>query len=56
MMNSDAARLEQALLQVAERAAADPEFRALALRDAGAAISRVSSKSLPKDNKVQVRQ
>lgn len=43
--------LEQALLQVAQRATADPEFRALAIRDAGAAISRVSSKSLPKDKR-----
>jgi hypothetical protein len=41
--------LQQMLLKVTRRAAIDPEFRALALRDGAAAISKVTSKPLPKD-------
>jgi hypothetical protein len=39
--------LQQMIAKIFQRAAVDPEFRALALRDSAAAISQVSSKSLP---------
>lgn len=41
--------LQQMLLKIIRRTAIDPEFRALALRDGSAAISKVTSKPLPKD-------
>jgi len=41
--------LQQMLLKIIRRAAIDPEFRALALRDGSAAISKVTSKPLPED-------
>src|SRR5438270_12223581 len=40
--------LQQMILKITRRAAIDPEFRALALRDGSAAISKVTSKPLPK--------
>ena len=40
--------LQQTFAEVARRAAVNPEFRALALRDSAAAIARVSPRPLPK--------
>jgi hypothetical protein len=39
--------LQHMLLKITRRAAIDPEFRALALRDGTAAIAKVTSKPLP---------
>lgn len=39
--------LQHMLAEVARRAVVNPEFRELALRDAAAAISKISSKPLP---------
>lgn len=41
--------LQQMLLKITRRASIDAEFRALALRDGAAAISKITSKPLPKD-------
>jgi len=41
--------LQHVLAEVARRSATDPEFRALALRDATNAISRINPNALPKD-------
>lgn len=41
--------LQQMLLTITRRSAIDPEFRALALRDGSAAISKITSKPLPKN-------
>ena len=47
MKNWTNEELQQMLLKIAQRTAVDPEFRALALRDSAAAISRITSKPLP---------
>jgi len=43
--------LETVLAEIARRSSADPEFRALALRDAASAIGRVSGKAAPEDQR-----
>jgi len=45
--------LNTAIREVLKRAVADKEFRALAARDGGAAITQVTGKQLPSDTKIQ---
>lgn len=44
---------EQVMEQVTKRSMEDPEFRALALRDAHAAIAKINTKPLPAGYRVQ---
>lgn len=49
MSASDVTKIQSALAEVAKKSATDPDFRVLALRDASAAIAKVSSSPLPAD-------
>jgi len=43
--------LETVFAEIARRSSVDPEFRALALKDAASAIARVSGKPAPQDQR-----
>jgi hypothetical protein len=43
--------LDAVLAEIARRAKVDPDFRALAIRDASAAIAQVAGKTAPPDRK-----
>jgi len=43
--------LETVFAEIARRSSVDPEFRALALKDAASAIARVSGKPAPEDQR-----
>lgn len=47
------AEIQEALAEVGRRSVNDAEFRALALRDAKAAVKQITSKSIPEKFKVQ---
>lgn len=49
MSLSDVKKLQDALAEVSKKSATDPDFRSLALRDASAAIAKVSTSPLPAD-------